>query len=85
VLTTAFVEDWNRRRDEVPGRAGNLRDELMAAVRDGRAHELVPFTGQSAGLVREILPAAEILRRLVSEAEEALDRAAQWQRYRTTP
>jgi enoyl-[acyl-carrier protein] reductase II len=32
--------------------------------------------GQSAGLVEEILPAAEIMRRLVAEAEEARRRLA---------
>jgi nitronate monooxygenase/enoyl-[acyl-carrier protein] reductase II len=74
VLATEFVDQWNRRRQEVPGRAGEIRDELMAAVREGRAHELVPFTGQSAGLIGEILPAAAILRRLVDEAEQALKR-----------
>jgi nitronate monooxygenase/enoyl-[acyl-carrier protein] reductase II len=34
--------------------------------------EAVPFTGQSAGLLQEILPAAEIVHRLVAEAEAAL-------------
>ncbi len=38
-------------------------------------HEIVPFTGQSTGLVREILPVAEIVRTLLSEAERALDSA----------
>jgi hypothetical protein len=32
----------------------------------------VPFTGQSVGLVREVLPAGEILRRLIAEAAVAL-------------
>jgi hypothetical protein len=31
--------------------------------------------GQSAGLVREIAPAGEIVRRIVAEAEEALERS----------
>jgi nitronate monooxygenase/enoyl-[acyl-carrier protein] reductase II len=34
--------------------------------------DFVPFTGQSAGLVHEILPAGEIVRRLVRGAEDAL-------------
>ena len=44
----------------------------MAALRAGRAHELVRFTGQTAGLVRDVLPAGEIVRRMVAEAERAL-------------
>jgi nitronate monooxygenase/enoyl-[acyl-carrier protein] reductase II len=49
---------------------------VVAALRAGRAHEIVPFTGQTTGLIRDILPAAEIVRRLVAEAERALARAA---------
>jgi len=33
---------------------------------------LVPFTGQTAGMIRDVLPAAEMVVRLVSEAEAAL-------------
>ena len=39
-------------------------------------HELLPFTGQTAGMVHDILPAGEIVERMVSEAELALTRAA---------
>ncbi|MFG2196245.1 NAD(P)H-dependent flavin oxidoreductase [Streptomyces sp. NPDC048639] len=45
---------------------------LMAAIRGGRGDEYLPFTGQSAGLVHEILPAGEIVRRVVEEAETVL-------------
>jgi enoyl-[acyl-carrier protein] reductase II len=51
-----------------------LRDELLAAIRQGRGHEMVPFTGQTAGLIHEVLPAGETVRRMVAEAEEALRR-----------
>jgi len=33
------------------------------------------FTGQSAGLIREILPVGEIVRRIMAEAEETLKAA----------
>jgi enoyl-[acyl-carrier protein] reductase II len=48
----------------------------MAAVRQQRMNEYVPFTGQTTGAIHDILPAAEIVRRIVSEAEEALRGAA---------
>ena len=41
----------------------------------GDGHEYVPFAGQSAGLIGDILPAAEIVRRTVAQAENALARA----------
>jgi enoyl-[acyl-carrier protein] reductase II len=72
VLRTPFVAEWNQRLDEAKQEARRLRDELMTAIGQGRAHELVPFTGQTAGMIHEILPAGEIVRRMVAEAEEAL-------------
>jgi nitronate monooxygenase/enoyl-[acyl-carrier protein] reductase II len=41
-------------------------------MQEGRAHELIPMTGQTAGLIEEVLPAAEVVRNLVDEAEQAL-------------
>ena len=49
---------------------------LVAAVRAGRGHDLLPFTGQSAALVHDIVPAAELMTRLVAETSAALRRAA---------
>jgi nitronate monooxygenase/enoyl-[acyl-carrier protein] reductase II len=49
---------------------------LLEAVRAGRGHEELPFTGQSAGLVHDIVPAAELVARLVAETEQALRAAA---------
>ena len=58
VLRTAFVEEWNRRQEEVEREAERLSDEL------------VPFTGQTAGMIHMILPAGEIVHQLVREALE---------------
>jgi enoyl-[acyl-carrier protein] reductase II len=76
VLRTPFVEQWNQRLDAVHQHAERLQSELMAALGEGRLHELVPFTGQSVGLVRDVLPAGDIVRRLIAEAEAALAAAA---------
>ncbi|MFI2435955.1 NAD(P)H-dependent flavin oxidoreductase [Streptomyces sp. NPDC018693] len=45
---------------------------LLQAAREGRAHEYVPLAGQSAGLVHDIAPAGEIVRRVVAQAEDVL-------------
>jgi enoyl-[acyl-carrier protein] reductase II len=45
-----------------------LRDAVMA----GRGDEYLPFAGQSVGLIDDVLPAAEIVSRVVAEAEAAL-------------
>jgi hypothetical protein len=41
----------------------------------GRPHETLLTAGQPAGAINEILPVAEIMRRLVPEIEAALSRA----------
>jgi nitronate monooxygenase/enoyl-[acyl-carrier protein] reductase II len=45
---------------------------LRASLLAGGGHEYLPFTGQSAGLIDDVLPAAEIVARVVAEAEAAL-------------
>jgi enoyl-[acyl-carrier protein] reductase II len=46
--------------------------QLVAAVRAGGGHDLLPFTGQSAALVNDIVPAVELVARLVDETIAAL-------------
>ena len=45
---------------------------FVTEARAGGGHNLLPFTGQSAGLVHDVEPAAVIVARLISEAEAAL-------------
>ncbi len=74
-LRNEFVERWNDQPEAAAQRADELRADVRAAIDAGRLHEYVPFTGQSAGLVHDVLPAAEIIARMVSEAETLLGRA----------
>jgi enoyl-[acyl-carrier protein] reductase II len=76
VMRTAFVEEWQGRPEEASRQSERLRAELMSAIKERRPHELLPFTGQTAGMVHDILPAAEIVRMMVAEAEQALERAS---------
>jgi nitronate monooxygenase len=48
---------------------------MAAAARAKRADILPGFAGQGIGAIREIRPAAEVLRDLVSGAERALKEA----------
>jgi enoyl-[acyl-carrier protein] reductase II len=47
----------------------------LAVLQQGRIHELLPFAGESAGLVQDIVPAGELVQRLVAEARHALERS----------
>jgi enoyl-[acyl-carrier protein] reductase II len=60
------------RLDEAHRDPDPLGEELGDAIAGGRVHELLPFTGQSTGLIQDVLPAGEIVRRLVADAEELL-------------
>jgi enoyl-[acyl-carrier protein] reductase II len=71
-LRTPFVDEWNARPDAAEREAKRLGAELVEAVRAHRGHELVPFTGQSVGLIGEVLSAAEIVRTMVEQAEAVL-------------
>jgi hypothetical protein len=41
-------------------------------MRDGRGHELVPFGGQTAGLIDRVLTAREIVETTVRDAADRL-------------
>ena len=68
VLRTDVVREW-----EEAGRPGGGRSAMLP-TRDlsGDVSGLAFYAGQSAGLVREILPAGQIVRRTIEEAEQAL-------------
>ncbi|SRR6266702_4488734 len=76
-LRTPFIEEWQQRRDDARREAERLQGEVNAALQQGRLHETVPFSGQTTGLIRDILPAGDIVRSIVAQAEEALKRASQ--------
>lgn len=75
-LPSPFIDKWLHRRDDARRESEHIRTEVMASAAQGRLGDLMPFTGQTAGMIREILPVSEIVRRIVEEAEEALNRAA---------
>src|ERR671939_1228901 len=76
VLPTPFVREWSGRTEEARREAERLRDEVLQAIRGRTTHELLPFTGQTAGIVHAVLPAREVVQRMVTDAELALKRAA---------
>jgi enoyl-[acyl-carrier protein] reductase II len=71
-IRTPFIDEWQERRDAAKQESERLRAEVIAAIQQGRIEELIPWAGQTAGMIRQILPAAEIVRRMVAEAEETL-------------
>lgn len=73
-LRTTFTRRWGLEGAQLDQR--EARATISDALARDASHEVVPFTGQGAGLIREVLPAAEIVRRMASEADEVLKRLA---------
>lgn len=73
-LRTELVDRLERDPDSVDPAA--IAQQLRAEVVAGRGHDLLPFTGQSAELIHDVVPAAELVARLMAECETALQQAA---------
>ncbi len=70
VVRNAFIDEWYGREDDVEANRDQLVERMRAAIADGRVHELLVVTGEAAGAITDILPAAEIVRRMATRAED---------------
>lgn len=75
-LPTAFIDKCFQSRGVDEQATQRLSDELMDAVRRGSFYDLVPLTGQTAGAVKSLSMAGDIVRAICSEAEEVLSNSA---------
>ncbi len=73
-LRTPLIERLEADPDSIDPAA--IGAQLVDSLRAGGGHDLLPFAGQSVGLVHDIVPAAELVRRLVSETAMALRNAS---------
>jgi enoyl-[acyl-carrier protein] reductase II len=71
-LRTPFMDEWDAKREEARRERERLWAEIQARGRAGRRHETLLTAGQTSGGIKEILPVAEIIRRLTAEAEALL-------------
>jgi nitronate monooxygenase/enoyl-[acyl-carrier protein] reductase II len=69
-LRTSLTDAVTGRPDSIDPEAVGAR--LMAALAAGRGDDLLPFAGQSVGLIHDVRPAAEIIREVLTGAEAAL-------------
>lgn len=75
-LHTAFLDECSTNREEARRERDRLRAQIVSTTQAGRQHECLLTAGQTVGGIKEILPVAEIMRRLIAEADAALSRAA---------
>jgi NAD(P)H-dependent flavin oxidoreductase YrpB (nitropropane dioxygenase family) len=76
VLRTRAVTAWLGREAELESLPPAEREALAArwaeARAAGRTDDMEVIAGQDCGLIHEVLPAADVVRRIVAEAEEIL-------------
>ena len=72
ILRNQFTATWHGREDDVIARKQDLRLQLEAAAAAGDTSVARVLAGSSSGLVHAIEPAADIVRRIVAEAESIL-------------
>ncbi len=81
-----LANSWTRHFEEHPDELAPFPDQLMASINGGANHlgaasgteidrdrEFMP-AGQGTGAIRELVPAAELVVRMVAEAEAMIDR-----------
>ncbi|HET7159950.1 MAG TPA: nitronate monooxygenase, partial [Burkholderiales bacterium] len=73
-LKTSFTRDWHGREAALAEPATRQREgaRYWKAFEAGDADNTGIFAGEAIGLIRDVAPAGEIVRRLVREAEDLL-------------
>lgn len=71
-LRTPFIEEWNEKLAEAKAQSEQLRNAIITGIRGGKGHELVPFSGQSTGLIHDVLSVKEIIETITKDAEETI-------------
>jgi enoyl-[acyl-carrier protein] reductase II len=71
-IRTAFIDDLQAQPDRARGDPQRFLDVLRTTIQAGKVHEVMPTAGQSSGGIHDVLPAAEIVTRMIAEAETAL-------------
>jgi NAD(P)H-dependent flavin oxidoreductase YrpB (nitropropane dioxygenase family) len=75
VLANRPIRDWHGREADIPANRAAIRASLEQAWETDDPEGYFLYAGQSVGLVREIIPAGEVVARMVEEAERVMGRA----------
>ncbi len=71
-LVNDHIKGWTGREVELMQRAGEIARDYAAARSAGDFEIAAVFAGEAVGLIHDIPPAAEIVERIASEAEQLL-------------
>jgi NAD(P)H-dependent flavin oxidoreductase YrpB (nitropropane dioxygenase family) len=68
VRRNRLVEDWIGREGELRRHRDEVRERIERARREGDVEHAVVYTGQTAGLIDSVQPAARVVEEIVGEA-----------------
>lgn len=71
-LRNGFTDKWSNDPAGLSANVERERERFMAAREAGDTEIAPPIVGEAAGLVREVLPAAAIVRNMVAQAEKSI-------------
>jgi nitronate monooxygenase len=72
VLRNDYTDEWHARNEEVIANRHDLQPKLNEAMQSGNVRLAPIRAGNASGLINEILPAGDIVRRIVAETEAIL-------------
>jgi nitronate monooxygenase len=72
MLRTRFVAEWLGREPELRRRRGEIWRKLEQAEEANDSEYALLWVGQSAGLIDAVVPAADVVREIVRDAEEVI-------------
>ena len=72
VLRNDYTDEWHARNEEVIANRHDLQSKLNEAMQSGNVRLAPIRAGNASGLINEILPAGDIVRRIVAETEAIL-------------
>ena len=72
VRRNRFVERWAGREWELRQNPSAVTETVAQARKNGDPEEAPLFIGQDAGLIHDLLPAANIVQQIVSDASEII-------------
>ena len=75
-LRNGFTDRWSRDPDGLKANIDQERQRFLAAREAGDTDVAAVIVGEAVDLVRELLPAGEIVRNMVAEAERCVRRAS---------
>lgn len=74
-LQNTFTERWHGRESALQAQLAEVRQSFEAARRRGDYTEAHVYAGQAVGLIHDLPPAGDLVRRLMAEAEATLARS----------